>query len=120
MPYKDKRLKNKRGYVIKVERILGHELPQQAVVHHVDGNRNNNENTNLVVCQDQAYHLYLHVRTRAYKATGDVNKRQCQFCNEWDRIGLNRMRSYSCGNSYRTYHMDCFNQQQNERRRAVA
>jgi HNH endonuclease len=57
------------GYVMEhtlvAERALGHYLPTGAVVHHVDGNKWNNTPTNLVICQDQAYHVLLHKRQRA-------------------------------------------------------
>lgn len=52
--------KKKYDYTIKVEKILGKELPLNAVIHHVDGDNTNNVNTNLVVCENQEYHLLLH------------------------------------------------------------
>jgi len=56
-------------------------LPKGVIVHHVNGGLNGGK---LVVCQDQAYHLLLHVRERAYRATGDPHKRKCPFCKQWD------------------------------------
>ena len=35
-----------------------------AVVHHVNGNPKDNKPRNLVIYQNQAYHLYLHTLTR--------------------------------------------------------
>lgn len=55
-----------RGYVFEhivvAEKVLGKYLPEGAVVHHIDGNGLNNNNNNLVVCQDHAYHMTLHKR----------------------------------------------------------
>jgi hypothetical protein len=60
-----------KGYVYEhilvCEKVLGKFLPPKAVVHHVDGNTKNNEPDNLVVCQNQSYHLLLHRRERKNK-----------------------------------------------------
>src|SRR5262245_41632863 len=39
-------------HVLMAEAAVGHPLPPGAKVHHVDGNRWNNANANLVICQD--------------------------------------------------------------------
>lgn len=56
--------KKKMLHVLVAEKALGKSLPKGAVVHHVDRNRQNNTSTNLVVCPNQAYHLFLHKRMR--------------------------------------------------------
>jgi hypothetical protein len=66
-------------------RALGRSLPSQAQVHHVDGDRANNANRNLVVCQDDAYHKLLHRRQKALAACGDPNAHKCGICKRWDR-----------------------------------
>lgn len=75
----------KAGYVCEhilvVEAALGRSLPDDAVVHHVDENRGNNANTNLVACQDRAYHNLLHRRMRALAACGDPNAKRCKICH---------------------------------------
>lgn len=69
---------------IIAEAVLGKPLPSKAVVHHVDENGRNNQNTNLVICQDKEYHQLLHRRKRAYEATGNPNLVRCHHCNTWD------------------------------------
>lgn len=72
---------SKLVHVIVAEAALGKSLPQGAVIHHVDGNNQNNSPSNLVICQDQAYHMLLHARQRVYDAGGDPNTQKiCTAC----------------------------------------
>ena len=71
----------KRNYVRIAERVLGRSLPEGAVVHHVDQNRDNNLNNNLVILQNQQEHMALHRRLRILKAGGDPWKQGlCATC----------------------------------------
>ena len=72
------------AHIVIAERALGKPLPAGAEVHHVDENRRNSVNTNLVICQDRAYHQLLHVRTRAFRACGNADWLSCNFCHEYD------------------------------------
>jgi hypothetical protein len=63
---------------------LGKPLPLGAEVHHVDGNRLNNDPRNLVICENHAYHALLEQRTRAYDACGNPDWRMCVHCEQYD------------------------------------
>jgi hypothetical protein len=79
---------NGNGYVAEhiliAEKALGHPLPLEAPVHHVDTNPEHNENNNLVICEDGSYHIFLHRREQSLKACGHASWRQCYFCHEYD------------------------------------
>ena len=79
-------------HVVVAERALGHILPFQSRVHHVNEVRSDNRGANLVICEDHAYHMLLHQRTRAYRACGDPTAVKCKYCHQWDR--------YSGGDRY--------------------
>ena len=94
---KSKNAKETAVHRLVAEDLTGILLPQNAVIHHVDGNRANNSPSNLVICQDSAYHNLLHARKRALEATGDASARKCCRCGEWDSIINLRT---SCGQKY--------------------
>jgi hypothetical protein len=50
----------------------------------VNGIESDNRNTNLVICQDQCYHLLLHLRAKALKECGNADYRRCIYCRKWD------------------------------------
>lgn len=66
---------------VVAEKALGHPLPPKAHIHHVDGNPRNNTPSNLVICQDAAYHKLLHRRARIVKMGGNPNTQAwCGYC----------------------------------------
>jgi hypothetical protein len=74
---------NQRVHILVAELALGKPLPKGVEVHHVDGDKANNAPTNLVICQDQQYHMLLHVRQRVKAAGGDPNtQRMCADCKQ--------------------------------------
>lgn len=73
----------KREHVFVAERALGHALPKGAEVHHVDGDKRNSANRNLVICQDHAYHRLLHRRARVKAFGGNPNTDHiCTSCKQ--------------------------------------
>lgn len=65
---------------VLAESALGRSLPPKAVVHHWDDNPANNTPSNLVICQDDAYHLLLHARKRRFDDTGSLDLKRCCVC----------------------------------------
>lgn len=58
---------------------LGRPLPATAQVHHVGGGRR--EDSPLVICEDAAYHKFLHARARVLEAGGNPNTEIiCKTC----------------------------------------
>jgi hypothetical protein len=87
------------------EKALGRTLPKGAVVHHDDGSRDNNENSNLVICPDRAYHNMLHARINALEASGDANKKKCKYCGNYDHQEI--MHEYKRKTSSAFWHKEC-------------
>jgi hypothetical protein len=79
---------NRDGYVYEhtlvAERALGRYLPDGAEVHHFNEVKADNRGTNLVVCPSRKYHLLLHVRSDALRASGNPNYRKCPYCKTYD------------------------------------
>lgn len=68
-------------HVLVAEQVLGKYLPPNAVVHHVNGNKRDNRPANLVICQDKAYHNFLHMLMRVRAAGGNPHtERVCCTC----------------------------------------
>lgn len=67
-------------HTLVAERVIGHYLPPNAVVHHVNEARWDNRPNNLVICQDERYHRLLHVRMKRKETFGSPNLKQCEKC----------------------------------------
>lgn len=102
-------------HIIVAEEVLGHPLPRGAVVHHINGVKTDNRRENLLVCQDQAYHMELHRRARAYEECGNPDYRQCFYCRRWD--SPDRMQGRRANGSSQCHHLACAAEFQREYRR---
>jgi hypothetical protein len=105
-----------------VERALGHALRPPALVHHVNRDRTDNRNANLVLCPDDAYHLELHRKLRVLRAGGNPwTDRVCSECGPrkadlfpWQR---RKITAYN-PNGYGSTCMACCRRLRRERRAA--
>lgn len=110
-------------HVLVAERALGRFLPHGAQVHHVDGNKKNNSNRNLVICQDGAYHKLLHIRARILRAGGNPNTEAiCSTCKiVKSRAEFNKRSGH--GNGLQTQCRECskrtFREWDGKRKRAA-
>jgi hypothetical protein len=88
---------------VLAEQALGRPLPRDAVVHHVDGNKLNNEPSNLVLCPDEAYHRLLHIRQAVIDAGGNPNEERlccvCKTCKTKDQFHKNNARQEGITNT---------------------
>jgi hypothetical protein len=69
-----------REHILVAEKALGKPLPAAAIVHHVRPDESdNNDPSNLVICENQTYHLLLHARTRRLRELR-AGEKQCSAC----------------------------------------
>jgi hypothetical protein len=91
----------KDGYVrehrLIAEKAIGKILPKKNIVHH------HRQNLSLIICENQAYHLFIHQRERAFKASGHANWRKCKFCKIYDSPASLHIHGSSA------YHTECVN-----------
>ena len=90
-------------HIILAEKALGKPLPLKAEVHHHNAR---GDNTQIVICENRAYHKLLHVRTDALRAYGHANWRKCWICKEYDKpenLIINKNNTYHkiCEKAYR-------------------
>ena len=68
---------NPMGYVFehryRMELILGRYLTEEEVVHHIDGNGYNNDESNLMLFATHSEHM-------TYERTKDMTGRNCKIC----------------------------------------
>ena len=106
-----------RGYVreqiVVAEKAIGKPLPKSAVIHHINGITSDNSPDNLVVCENQKYHLLLHRRARAVAAGFPASWRKCKVCQKYDDLG-----NLATTKDQHHYHVSCIRKYNNDRRKA--
>lgn len=92
-----------------VEEALGRPLRGTEQVHHFDGNKANNDPSNLVVCPDTTYHKLLERRQKALEACGNPDWLKRHMCKEYDTPL--QLQARNCGGRGQTfkafYHRQC-------------
>jgi hypothetical protein len=113
LAFGDKNGKLKFAHVSIAEKALGKPINLPVQVHHVNGDRLDNRNENLVICPDNTYHALLHQRTRALDVTGNANAtiQKCEYCGQWDDVKNLHISSRSCR------HPECFKHYLSTRKR---
>ena len=74
---------NKRMHTHIAEKVLGRKLKKNETVHHIDEDRSNNNNSNLIICE-RSLHPLLHQRINAKKETGYSRAIKCNYCGKYD------------------------------------
>jgi len=77
-----------KGYISEhiaiAEKAYGGPLPSLAVVHH-------HSKTQLILSENQSYHLRLHKRMRAFKSCGHAHWFKCYYCKQYkDPVCFNK------------------------------
>lgn len=57
---------------VVAEQILGRKLKKNEVVHHIDGNRRNNDPANLMVFSSSSDHMRYHAQIRKFFESGEI------------------------------------------------
>lgn len=103
--YKRTTTKDRKGKAVHriiAEKATGCVLPLSVEVHHLDGDKANNDNTNLVVCQDRKYHQLLHRRQEILEGGFDPwTHHKCTDCSSFlpiEQFSKNRTRASGYNN----------------------
>ena len=89
-------------HIVMAEKVLGRILKRSEVVHHVDENRQNNVNSNFVIC-DRALHKLIHYKIIALRVCGHADWKKCWICKQYsDPVDLIKNKDRNA-----FYHHEC-------------
>lgn len=86
------------------EKVLGRPLKGEELIHHIDYNRANNANYNLVIYPNQEYHLLLHARQRIIELGGSPDRHA--YCT-YHKCLHNKKAFSTCPNRWNKLHNMC-------------
>lgn len=94
-------------HILVAEAALGKLIPFVHPIHHVNENGKDNSNTNLVICENQAYHKLLHSKMRILQLGG--NPHQDKFCGGCKQVKPKNAFSFNLNryDHYQNYCKDC-------------
>lgn len=72
-----------------VEQVIGKKLDRKHIVHHIDGNSENNKNDNLIVLENRREHAIVHAKMRIVEAGGNPSTQA--FCSRCGKIKSKEM-----------------------------
>lgn len=99
------------NHILVAEKAICRPISKKVDIHHVDLDKLNDANSNLVICENRAYHGLLHQRTRALEKCGHANYLKCQYCKKYDAPENIKVSSKS------KYHPSCKNKYELNRRK---
>lgn len=94
-----------KEHIMVAEKVFGKPLPKEAVIHH-------HTETQLVICENQGYHMFLHQRARALAECGHPDWIRCSFCGVWGP----KTDFYLYPNRNEGYHSKCHSEDLRRRR----
>ena len=78
--------RKKLEHRLVIEGQVGRTLLSDEVVHHIDGNKLNNAPENLSLLSGQGEHNVIEGRIKAFRESGDEQKKPCRFCHRYDDL----------------------------------
>jgi uncharacterized protein (DUF1330 family) len=71
-------------HIVVMEKSLGRPILKSESVHHIDGDKTNNNIGNLILFKTYAMHRQFHHRLKAFEHSGHWDWRKCYYCHTYD------------------------------------